>query len=250
MDKIPNLAKYDGVIFDWDDTLAPSIDGVVMAAVEYLGAFNRRPNPNIGNEILQAACDRRDVPVYMAVVMGLNEIYRLDTIRANDMSIDEQLAFFMSLVHDKYRKVEYSDHAPEILTGLKRADVGLALNTSNTDEIMNIVAHENQNIIDAAPIDEIFGENIITSELMERKGLKRKREPDSYLYGAKQLGIEPKNILVVEDSLSGVRAGKAAGMDVVVIHSKHSDPERDEIEKLADYSIKSYRALDEQIKSL
>lgn len=41
-----------------------------------------------------------------------------------------------------------------------------------------------------------------------------KPAPDLFLFAAEQHGVEPKNCLVIEDSLSGLRAGIAAGMQV------------------------------------
>lgn len=42
-----------------------------------------------------------------------------------------------------------------------------------------------------------------------------KPEPDIFLRAADQLGIEPKECVVIEDTVNGVRAGKAAGMRVI-----------------------------------
>lgn len=39
--------------------------------------------------------------------------------------------------------------------------------------------------------------------------------PDLFLYAANQLGVAPSDVLVVEDSVGGVTAAKAAGMRVV-----------------------------------
>ena len=44
-----------------------------------------------------------------------------------------------------------------------------------------------------------------------------KPEPDVYLLAAKRLGAAPEGCLVVEDSLNGVLAGRAAGMFVVLV---------------------------------
>ena len=44
-----------------------------------------------------------------------------------------------------------------------------------------------------------------------------KPEPDIFLLAAERLGEKPENCLVVEDSPSGVRAGRAAGMTVCMI---------------------------------
>lgn len=42
-----------------------------------------------------------------------------------------------------------------------------------------------------------------------------KPRPDIYLHGAKQFGVEPARCLVVEDSVHGVHAARAAGMRVI-----------------------------------
>jgi HAD superfamily hydrolase (TIGR01509 family) len=42
-----------------------------------------------------------------------------------------------------------------------------------------------------------------------------KPKPDIYLHGAKQFGADPKRCLVIEDSVHGVHAARAAGMRVI-----------------------------------
>lgn len=44
-----------------------------------------------------------------------------------------------------------------------------------------------------------------------------KPAPDVYLEAARRLGVAPGGCLVIEDSLNGVRAGRAAGMTVVLV---------------------------------
>jgi beta-phosphoglucomutase-like phosphatase (HAD superfamily) len=44
-----------------------------------------------------------------------------------------------------------------------------------------------------------------------------KPAPDVFLEAARRLGVPPERCLVVEDSLNGVLAGRAAGMTVVLI---------------------------------
>ncbi len=51
-----------------------------------------------------------------------------------------------------------------------------------------------------------------------------KPAPDVYLEAARRLGIAPASCLVVEDSLNGVRAGKAAGMFVVLVPNASVPP--------------------------
>jgi HAD superfamily hydrolase (TIGR01509 family) len=51
-----------------------------------------------------------------------------------------------------------------------------------------------------------------------------KPAPDVYLEAARRLGIAPERCLVVEDSLNGVRAARAAGMVVVLVPNEHVPP--------------------------
>ena len=52
-----------------------------------------------------------------------------------------------------------------------------------------------------------------------------KPAPDLFLYAAKQMGIEPQNCLVIEDSVAGVQAGIAANMSVFGYTGSHPDPQ-------------------------
>ena len=55
-----------------------------------------------------------------------------------------------------------------------------------------------------------FGEQLFTSQMVKRG----KPAPDLFLYAAEKMRADPARTLVVEDSVSGVSAGKAAGMTV------------------------------------
>ena len=51
-----------------------------------------------------------------------------------------------------------------------------------------------------------------------------KPAPDVFLAAAERLGVEPAQILVVEDSLNGLRAAKAAGMTTVLVPNESVPP--------------------------
>jgi HAD superfamily hydrolase (TIGR01509 family) len=55
-----------------------------------------------------------------------------------------------------------------------------------------------------------FDNRLYTSQMVERG----KPAPDLFLYAAKRMQADPRRTLVIEDSISGVEAGKAAGMTV------------------------------------
>ena len=50
----------------------------------------------------------------------------------------------------------------------------------------------------------------------EREGLKGKPAPDTFVAGARALGVEPGEAAVFEDALAGVAAGRAGGFACVV----------------------------------
>jgi HAD superfamily hydrolase (TIGR01509 family) len=70
-----------------------------------------------------------------------------------------------------------------------------------------------------------------------------KPDPDVYLEAARRLGVPPERCLVVEDSYNGVRAGRAAGMTVVLVPNR-SIPPAEGTHELADLVLDSLAELD------
>ena len=70
-----------------------------------------------------------------------------------------------------------------------------------------------------------------------------KPAPDVYLAAAARLGIAPEACLVVEDSLNGVRAGKAARMTVVLVPNTSVPPAAGTVD-LADVVLERLSDLD------
>jgi beta-phosphoglucomutase len=64
-----------------------------------------------------------------------------------------------------------------------------------------------------------------------------KPSPDCYLKSMKKLGLEPENCVVFEDSINGLKSGKAAKMKVVGLSTTNSV---DTIQELSDYIISDY----------
>jgi beta-phosphoglucomutase family hydrolase len=95
--------------------------------------------------------------------------------------------------------VRYLEAARE--TGLRRAVVSSSANTSD--------------VLVAAGIEGFF-EARIDGVVAEREGLKGKPAPDTFLAGARALGVAPEEAAVFEDALAGVEAGRAGGFASVV----------------------------------
>ncbi|KAA1008989.1 HAD family hydrolase [Paraburkholderia panacisoli] len=62
-----------------------------------------------------------------------------------------------------------------------------------------------------AGLQQIFGERIFSAEQVARP----KPYPDVYLFAAQTLGVEPSRCVVVEDSVAGLNAARAAGMKTI-----------------------------------
>jgi len=58
--------------------------------------------------------------------------------------------------------------------------------------------------------------HVVDGHAVAEGGLKGKPAPDTFLAGAKALGVDPRHVAVFEDALAGVEAGRAGGFGAVV----------------------------------
>jgi len=72
-----------------------------------------------------------------------------------------------------------------------------------------------QAVLEAAGIEDLFEERI-DGKVAAREKLAGKPAPDTYLAGAKAVGVEPAAATVFEDALSGVESGRAGEFGCVV----------------------------------
>lgn len=113
----------------------------------------------------------------------------------------------------------------EALAFLKSKNLKIGIGTSSNTKLMNTV-------VDVLNIRPYFDE-LCSAEHMTYG----KPHPMVYLTCAEKLGIHPLNCLVIEDSVNGIIAGKAAQMKVVAIPEdiNKNNPKF----SIADYSIDS-----------
>jgi HAD superfamily hydrolase (TIGR01509 family) len=88
-----------------------------------------------------------------------------------------------------------------IEAGLRRAVVSSSTNCKD--------------VLRAAGIDDLF-EEIVDGVVADREHLNGKPAPDTFLAGAKALGVEARAAAVFEDALAGVQAGRAGRFGFVV----------------------------------
>jgi beta-phosphoglucomutase family hydrolase len=90
--------------------------------------------------------------------------------------------------------------------GLHRAVVS---SSSNTDAVLR-----------SAGIADLF-EGVVDGVVAQREHLRGKPEPETFLAGARAVGVEPRQAVVFEDALAGVEAGRAGGFGFVVGVNRH-----------------------------
>ena len=118
------------------------------------------------------------------------------------------------VVYDLLRKqpLKPKPGVPDVLLNLKNAGllIGVASATSREQLIMKL---KKISILDY--LDVIVSEDEVS---------RSKPNPDIYLRAFTLLGIRPQEAVVVEDTPTGARAGKASGAFVIAIPNQYLDP--------------------------
>jgi len=177
----------NGVLFDMDGVLIDSEEYICRAAIEMFR---------------EKGIDAKPEDFVPFVGMGENSYlggvahkYRLEPdiieLKARTYYIYE------SITHGKLNPLP---GAIEFIDRCRKKRLKLALATSADRMKMEI------NLREMGLPESIFNATVNGLEV-ERK----KPYPDIYLEAASRLGLKPEECLVVEDAVSGVRAGKAAG---------------------------------------
>ena len=135
------------------------------------------------------------------------------------------------LVHE----IDYKPYADELIRSLKEQGYVLVIATTTRKKNMDIYRYENEKIRSKAPIDEYFS-LVYTRE----DAVKIKPDPEIYLKVLETLQVKAEECLVFEDSLIGIEAANAAGIDAVAVYDKYSDQEWEDICRIATFQIESF----------
>lgn len=112
----------------------------------------------------------------------------------------------VAMLYDMESKMDYPliEGASHVLAELKARRIPAALVTSSNQDKMN-------HLWERQPGLKQYFTAIVTADMVSRS----KPDPEGYLKGASLLGVPPERCVVVEDSLQGVKAGRAAGARVI-----------------------------------
>jgi HAD superfamily hydrolase (TIGR01509 family) len=185
--------KYDLIIFDCDGTLADSEiahNTVLMEQLHNLGL----------TEYTMEKC----METYMgrAVTDIVESIEKNYSVRFPDHHWKTNEARYRELLPDNIR---LDATCRPLLEKLHMDGQKMAVGSNGTrDNVLQTIK--------AAGFDEFFPENFVfTFEMVENP----KPAPDLYLHVCEAMHVNPRNAVVIEDTVTGAMAGIAAGIDTI-----------------------------------
>ncbi len=101
---------------------------------------------------------------------------------------------------EKLDKIEPEEGLVNLLEELKSRNIPMAVASSSTKNIIDVILQKTG----LRPCFDV----VVSAEDVE----KGKPSPDIFLRVAELLGVKPESCIVIEDSSSGIKAAKAAGM--------------------------------------
>ena len=218
--------KYKAIIFDLDGTIIDSMGIWRQVDMDFLGSrniavpadlFDNMPQGNSYNQTAKYFKDR------FLLTESIEEI------------MDEWTAAVKwHYEHDVPLKKDVRD----TIIMLRSLNYPLAIGTSNHDDLASLALTQHD-------LYQYF--RVIVTGTHDMLG---KPFPDIFLKAAKELSVEPETCIVIEDTLNGIRAAKAAGMYAVAIHDEDSAPQWEQIINEADFYAHDYATIQNHLKEL
>jgi beta-phosphoglucomutase-like phosphatase (HAD superfamily) len=192
--------RFDAVLFDMDGVLVDTEPWWDEVRIEFAARHGRTWGPDD-----------------QAAVMGANsrEWARImqDRLDLPGIPVDAILDEIVDGMVGRYRR-----SAPPLI-----GDSPAQVRRIAQDCTVAIASSSARAVIEAA-MDALGLRDVLAAVVSSDEVAAGKPAPDVYLRAAELAGVEPARCLVVEDSYNGVRAGKSAGMTVVLVPSLSVPP--------------------------
>lgn len=183
------------VIFDWDGTLADTRKAVVQSFQTVL----KKAGCEVSNQFLERLMG-------VGTKKTIIEAFRKCNIRINVETLDILSKDKIKIQAELADLVQVFDGVTELLDELQ-GKTKLAIATMSGRQVINKVLIEKKL--------EAYFEAVISADDVKSP----KPNPEIFLKTAKILGVQPKDCVVVEDSIFGVKAAKDANMKCVAVSS-------------------------------
>jgi HAD superfamily hydrolase (TIGR01509 family) len=185
----------EAVIFDWDGTLADTRKAVVYSFQKVLKEAGCLVSDEFIERMMGVGTKKTIIAAYKKCNMRL-DVSTLNKLATEKIRIHAGLADIINIF----------EGVTELLEELQ-PKVKIALATMSNREVVDKLL----------PAKKLVGyfEVVVTADDVT----KPKPDPEVFRVSAAELGVKAKNCVVVEDSVFGVKAAKAAGMRCIAVPS-------------------------------
>jgi len=186
---------FKAIIFDWDGTLADSKKANVKSFKKVLA--------EVGCIVDDEFIERR---IGIGARRTIEEILKENSIMFDDEMIENLIRKLINLQTNLSGMVNLFEGVTDLLDKL-HGRIKIALSTMNNRRTVNKQLSEKG-------IKKYF-DIVVTADDV----CKPKPDPEIFLVTAMKLNVDPEDCIVVEDSIFGVKAAKAAGMKCIAVTS-------------------------------
>lgn len=201
IDEILNQFDIKAVIFDLDGTLLDNNSFHLKSWIEYLKNIGRKISEEEYNKNINGRTNKDVIEYIYERKMSDEEIVKYTL---------EKEALYRKIYQPFIKPVKGLIHFLEIL---KTKNIPMAIATSGIQPNIDFM-------FEHVPIKKYFKTVVNSSHIT-----KGKPDPEIYLKVALLLGVSPKNCLVFEDAVVGIKAAKAAGMKVIAVATTQTKEE-------------------------
>ena len=195
------MKKEIAVIFDMDGVIVHTNPYHSMAFREFFSKRNLSPTDEDFADHMFGKSNSYILSHFLQRVVEGDELLQLE---------DEKESLFRKIYEPYIDPIEgFVDFISELVENNVKLGVATSAPLANLELVMSKV-----------PVRVHLG-SVMASENVK----KHKPDPEVYLVSAKNLGVEPADCVVFEDSFSGVTAALNAGMRVVGVLSSHAKEE-------------------------
>ncbi|WP_333803818.1 HAD family hydrolase [Sulfurospirillum sp.] len=212
------------IIFDMDGTLIDSVGIWNIVDRELIAQLGGETLPELHiqqrrDELLRSFSHAQDA--YIEYCDFLAQTYHApfskDVIRSMRYAIAQ---------HYLKNVIDFKPDAHTLLYYLKEQGYQLVIASTTSQNILNIYSNENDAMRQKVDFEKTFS-LILGRELVS----KIKPHPEVHQFIMQELGVQPHECLVVEDSLVGVEAAQNAGIDVITIRDTYAQTDEPELRK-------------------
>jgi haloacid dehalogenase superfamily, subfamily IA, variant 3 with third motif having DD or ED len=211
------MNDLEAILFD--------LDGVIIDSEPLHEKAFRQTSLHLGRDLTQ-----EEVASLKGTVDEIGAVKLLEYNPVATLSVPQVMEYYNNIYKAMFDQIRLIPGSREFIQKAHRKDLKLGLTTSALQE-------NQQRIFERFNLWPFFSTTITGQDIINGKP-----HPEPSLKTAEKLGVAPANALVIEDSVNGVRSGKAAGCRVIAITT--SFPRERLMELQADYVVDSFAELE------